>query len=43
MSVTTTAAVDLPTVANALGNGFTLNCAGNPGASGAVLSASPGQ
>lgn len=41
MSVTTTAAVDLPTVANALGNGFTLNCTGNPAVAGAVLSAQP--
>lgn len=41
MSVSTTAAVDLPTVANALGQGFTLNCLGNPASAGAVLSANP--
>jgi hypothetical protein len=41
MSVLTTAPVDLPTVAAALGNGFSLNCSGNPGAAGAMLSANP--
>lgn len=41
MSVTTTAAVDLPTVSAALGQGFTLSCVGNPGGAGAVLSAQP--
>ena len=41
MSVTTTAAVDLPTVAAALGNGYTLSCTGNPGAANAVLYADP--